>query len=1232
MGTIAERNEQLKQDTNTNTNTNAVTATDTPRQFESVLRVIEPVVKVPKGTPLDAPLEVIDPTYKGWSQKYRETTSILEEFRLKEDDERTRKLHEDGRIPQDALSVFLDVLSIPQEMILAADAGRPGHRMTVQQYIDKMTPGGVDVAIKALKDRGYGETFIAALFTLPAVALTVVTDPLNVIAPGEGAASKAGVKAAAAAASTASEGKKTAFQWITNRVVGGSSLTADERAVSNIAQVKTDQLKVRPEDHPDPINPEKVKAIGEKLAKDPSKVPALEVALDKNGELIVKDGRHRLQAAKEAGAESVPATIAVPKEAAKDPIILKKASELSGDPVFQRLLGEEGLAAMPMMLAVTRATIGGTAGALVGDEEDRLRNMLIGAGLGAFATPAVARRLVSVFREDKALRQPFLATAAGREAARLAKLEKAWSPSEFSERYFKELEGYTQGTRSVETVKEEAALMEKYGHVTEEGILRLQPGAILNDAEKTALVNVATKSGQRLKQLAEAVNPEIPESYDEFLRQLYRHGQLDIRRIATTAEEGRVLRMEQELEGEKAFLAQFTNIMSRMKFGQSKERMVELVKATQDLDHLTMFAKQISRPKFMDMATEVWVNGLLSGFKTMTTNTLGNGAFLLWNIGERGLSRLYSNNIVSGEARAMVMGALASFEDALKVAWHSFRQEGGEIPGELAKRVGKTGASKLERPIAITTENVNDLALMRKLGMRIDETGVVGRSIDGLGSWFFRLPGRVLVSTDEFFKAIAFRAELRAQAYREAFAEVEAQKLTGKAAHDAFEKAVKRIEANPSDDIADKAKAFAAYTTFTKELGPAGKALQELSQASPMARIVLPFVRAPINLFKAGLIERTPLAFLSQEVRQTIARGGADADLAMTKIAMGSMMSAMFASWAASGYITGGGPSDPTERDNWRAGGWQPHSINVSKLVRAVQGQFDGDTNPRPGDQYIQLDRLEPLGMILGMAADVSEVWGQLSEEDRDIGSAAIVLGTAFSKNFASKTFVKGVAELTVALADPDRFAQRTAIHEAGTLVPMSSAVAGVTREIDPTIRDAQTVVDAMRARVWPFSTSVYPDRDLFGNPKTYSPGLGPDIASPFYTSTYKAHPVLDALKEDKARIANIGRNLNGVDLKTHPELYDRLQVLAGHEVRDAQGRNYEEAMLDVVKEAEENDYPIGPDSWRAERFREVTREFHRLAREQLLAENPDLAEAVGEVQAEMKSKKTPGGVDIQVR
>ena len=65
---------------------------------------------------------------------------------------------------------------------------------------------------------------------------------------------------------------------------------------------------------------------------------------------------------------------------------------------------------------------------------------------------------------------------------------------------------------------------------------------------------------------------------------------------------------------------------------------------------------------------------------------------------------------------------------------------------------------------------------------------------------------KAIVATDEFFKALAFRAELRALARREGFAEVRAQGLTGKAASAEMDRISQQVLRNPPQDIVNMSR------------------------------------------------------------------------------------------------------------------------------------------------------------------------------------------------------------------------------------------------------------------------------------------------------------------------------------------------------------------------------------------------------------------------------------------
>lgn len=889
------------------------------------------------------------------------------------------------------------------------------------------------------------------------------------------------------------------------------------------------------------------------------------------------------------------------------------------DNILKGVRGEKGSTHMGLVFALARSIAGAIAGTAAAPDDAELEGALVGTLVGAFG-PAAVKQAVNLLREQKGPAKPFFATARGRELARQARQERAWTQSVMARMYQRELDEFVQGVRTRRQVAEEADLLVDWGLINPETIRSYFPGQAMNDAQIVAMNRVMSQSAMHLKNLAENLDPTDSASVTEFLKHMFNHSTLDVRRLAARAESGRALGVLEDIEGQTAFLDQFSDLAGRLKMKQSPARLAEMVRSLQTPEQVTTFARNAAKPGFRDMVTELWINGLLSGPKTLAVNFGGNSAFLLWNIGERGVSRIFGNNIAPGEGAAMLTGALEAFTDGLRVAWRTLRDE-----DQAASIIGKIE----QRRKAITSDNINNLPIMRKLGLSVNEVGPVGSALDWLGNTIakvpvgpaqevgglvssfknkgslIRLPGRILVATDEFFKGLAFRAELRALARREAFAEIRSQGLTGRAAKRELDQRMMQILNDPPESIVRDAKKFAAYTTFTNELGPAGQALQQLTKVSPAARVVMPFVRTPVNIFKAGFLQRTPLGLVSAEFREAIRKGGPEAQTAMARLSFGSMTMALAASWAANGILTGSGPEDPNLRRELRARGWEPYAVNISKIARLSSGQDEG-IDPQPGDQYISFSRLEPIGMMFGLAADFSQISGQLREDERQTLAGALVM--AISRNAASKTFVKGLAEATMALTHPDRYMENTVEKQVSTLMPFSQLVSQTTRAIDPTIRDARTMLDSYKARVWPFSKDVPCSRNMFAECGEYSPGLGPDIASPFYTNSVEPDPVVDAMIADQMSPNLPSRMMGKIELG--PQLYEELQILVGKEIRIG-GKNLHEKLAEIVQRAEATGRTTGPDSWRSGEMKKAYNDFKRRGRRELLRRHESLKLAV---------------------
>ena len=146
----------------------------------------------------------------------------------------------------------------------------------------------------------------------------------------------------------------------------------------------------------------------------------------------------------------------------------------------------------------------------------------------------------------------------------------------------------------------------------------------------------------------------------------------------------------------------------------------------------------------------------------------------------------------------------------------------------------------------------------------------------------------------------------------------------------------------------------------------------------------------------APALARFPLLFSKGEVREQIRAGGAERDIALGRIAFGSGIMTLIASYAASGLITGAGPDDPGEKAVLRTTGWQPYSFKI-------------------GDEYYSYFYYEPLGSLFGIAADFSEIrarYPEIAREEEWDRLAAMIVGS-MTNNLTNKTYLRGLWSAT---------------------------------------------------------------------------------------------------------------------------------------------------------------------------------------------------------------------------
>jgi hypothetical protein len=740
---------------------------------------------------------------------------------------------------------------------------------------------------------------------------------------------------------------------------------------------------------------------------------------------------------------------------------------------------------------------------------------------------------------------------------------------------------------------------ESQGALTLEHALSLDPeSTMLDRAQMTALRDHYNKAATYVDDLAKRTIQGDAEASADLVNAFTVAGELAVRdemiarNVARGLEARKILSSAERSAmnlGDIADLSRTLSTAPEIDPGTLAERLTQLrTKAQKE-----MFAEQtVSGLRAgQNMIYEAWINSLLSGPQTHAANTLSNAGTALWSIPERWLAQnLHFGSdpgVVRGEATAMLRGLVDGFGDGLRLTGKALRE--GDV--------SVFGVEKVERPPAITAS-----------GAGVATDSMLGRAIDFLGN-VVRMPTRLLTAEDAMFKAVNYRMELKAQAVREATLEG----LTG----DAFGRRVADLERNPSPNIKTAAEQFALIQTFNNALGPSGQALMRFVDSTPGGRLVMPFVRTPINILNYTWQRLPGLNLLSEKMRSDLATPGAQRDLALGRFSAGLMASATVAILAAQGLITGGGPKDKNLVRELRETGWQPYSIDV-------------------GETYYAYSRLDPLGALIGITADASEILGQLPEDDAL--SIASALGLAVSKHMVSKTYLEGLSNVLEAIQKPDEGAHTYAKGFVRSLVP--GLVRQIERQLDPTVRETRTLLDEIKAAVPGWSATLPPRRNLFAEPIRLQGGWGPDLISPIYTSTIKDDPVRNEIVQNRVALSmpsrfvagpaqpasgvQIYQPLRAPGLELTLQEYDRYVVLMGKEVKDGNGRNLHEALEAMMRTPEYQRQSPGSEGGKAGLIKTVVNTYKEIALLRLRQELPELDQDLKAHQMRQLEKKLP--------
>lgn len=725
--------------------------------------------------------------------------------------------------------------------------------------------------------------------------------------------------------------------------------------------------------------------------------------------------------------------------------------------------------------------------------------------------------------------------------------------------------------RQVITQEETEALAGDLG-MSVEDLLNRRAGIAPNAEEAVAARKILVASGENLIKLAKDAATGGDVSLALFRRAMAQHQAIQLQVSGMTAEAGRALQSFRIIAGsgkeQERAIKEALEATGGLELNQ---KLAQKLSEVTDPAHLGRFVKNADKATTMEMIEEYWINSLLSHPATHAMNITSNASVAVMSVLERKIAGIWSKDVGWREADAMILGIIEGAKDGFKLAKKSF------MTGEASDPLTKIESAQRR---AISAKNLG-------------ATGVAGQAVDFLGN-AIRIPGRALMASDEFFKAVGSRMELHGLAYREALKE----NLSPKD----FVKRVAEIVDNPPSNMTMQTVDFARYQTFTNELGEAGKLGTKLRNATGIVgRLAVPFLRTPINVVKYAMA-RTPLAPFMPSVRADFMAGGARRDLVLSRLALGSTVMLAANQMSQRGLITGEGPVNYKERQMLELSGWKPNSIKV-------------------GDKYISLERADPIAAILLMSANVTEIIGQTDEADT--ADLAFASSVAVANTLTSRIYFNSLMEFFDAYQDASKDPEnkqnavnKWLVRMASTAIP--SGVAGVARVTDPTVRLAFTLTEKMKSRLPGYSKDLPPRRNIFGDPIVLEGGLGPDIMSPFYMSTEKQDPIFDQIAENRVDIGMPRKTINGIDLSAVE--YDRfIQLSAGFERRVS----LEKALKLTISTARYKRLTGGINGGKAIDIESVIADYRSVAKQQLLQEFPRLNSKVISAKIKRQTEKT---------
>jgi hypothetical protein len=700
------------------------------------------------------------------------------------------------------------------------------------------------------------------------------------------------------------------------------------------------------------------------------------------------------------------------------------------------------------------------------------------------------------------------------------------------------------------------------------------------------------------------VSPEMEARWNDGLQLLTL---LHAAKTGTSTELARGLRLSQYnfTKGDKRLVEKLTSTNKVFNADpgtlEAKARMLlNEVQKNKTADVVDRVLKNIPlKARATDALVQYVTSNMLTGIPTHLVNlfsNISNGMLNIFNNGlaEFGIRLGLMPEVQEGIRKGHTMAMLHGFWEGVSNFRKAFQTSAEETVG--GQRRGRWGAFRDSANWAQNTPGSGspiDSGTMTNAisGERLNPwhssehnriSNGLSTVIDLVGS-ATQIPFNALSFSDNFFKFVYKTMELNGRVWDAA---------NGDAAKYAqLKKAVPR-------DIEQQATAMAKLLTFQEDYGKIGKIMSDLRNAFPVSRFFIPFLKTPLNVFKSA-IRMTPIIgeqfqFVKDDLNS---QDVATRQLAEARIMTGTMIAGTALMLAQAGYLTGPGPKDPNEYQKLLATGWRPNALRI-------------------GDEYWQLDRLDPLAFLLNSAAFLVEAGEAMDGED--VGYSLLSLIGQSIRIAGNRTYLSSLSDLMDVFTDTEASVPTTMRRLGGSLFPASSLARTIVRSSDPYLREVDDIMTGAMNNIPGASEYLPIRRDFLGQPienSKYSVIPGTNGTPPWLSPFQMGHRKNDPVYEEVLRLHRQGLQSapmpsrwvqkNGQRIKLDGAGYSRLLDLYGNRV----AINGQTLYKHLGRMVDSPEYRNLGDEDRATAIKNAAQRYGRKARDVLVGEDREIQE-----------------------